>query len=200
MSQQITVYTLEELKKKFPGAYKKVREKWERSVDEDPDVSWQDEIMASLKAVVKAAGYSLSDWSIGPYGGSWMRVDLPESDYEDEEDQRSDLDQFYAKVLKPAGYKKAADGQVEFPGLCPWTGVCFDEDLAECVWNTLCTGARMKDALEYMASKAEELLEQEVEHERTEERMNDAWEDRLFTDAGQMIRQAPKPRQGVLFA
>lgn len=179
MPQQVTVYRLEELQAQFPAAYKAVHERWKKGIHSEP-APWSDEIMASLKAAVKACHAKLTDWSIGAYSPSYLTVDVPEPN---DEDGRTDLERFTDNVLIPNKYKVG-----EFPGLCPFTGYCADEDFVEHVYKRLVAGDTLKDALESLADLASQFMEDDLKQMEEEESMHANWGESLFTKNGQLIK------------
>src|SRR5690606_38737579 len=124
LMRTIQVYSLAELKERFPEAYARVHERWKNNLG---DVPWAEETMDSLQAVVDAAGGSLEDWSIGAYARSYIRVRV---DDEDEDGTPKDARWFRLNVLKPNGYVKK-NGHVAFPGHCRFTGYYADDAFLE---------------------------------------------------------------------
>ncbi len=63
----ITTYSISELKELFPAGYDSALSHWQDRESYDLGIPWQDETIDSLKAVLKAAGVTLRDWSLGAY-------------------------------------------------------------------------------------------------------------------------------------
>jgi hypothetical protein len=173
MSKQIEVFSLEELKEKFPKAFQRVHDKWK----EGCDCPWTDEIIASMKAIVEACGARLTDWEIGAYTHCSITVeDLPEG---------HDKDWFLKCVLKPNKYVKK--GVVEFHGLCAFTGYCADDDFLEVVWKALESGETLQKALEGMADSAQQHMEDDLTQQQEEDSMMANWDGNFYTENGTKV-------------
>jgi hypothetical protein len=209
MPKQITTYTLDELKTINPTAYAAVHERWKEDVDTDPDTPWSEEIRKSITATIEAAGASMTDWQIGPWSPSDITVDVPDRYTEDDElSSESDRDFFWRTVLEPNGYTRNAEGAkrgtidyatgkptgkpndtdgVDFPGHCPFTGYCGDEDALEHVWKRLVAGDSLKAALESLAKVWRQHLEDSIEQQEEEESMEANWGHLYFTFDGREV-------------
>jgi hypothetical protein len=182
MSKQITIYTLAELKAQFPEAYKAVHERWKDVCLQD-EVPYQQEIMESLKATIKACGGVLTNWNIGPYYPSWATVRMMNDNTE-----TMPADEFKGEILKPLGYVLEDGKTVKFPGVCPFTGYWCDDEYMETVWEDLSTDVRpLRIALENLANVARQLMEDELEDEQKEETMLERWGDNYYTEKGNSI-------------
>lgn len=179
-----TLYTLAELKEAFPDGYARVLERWEAACDRSPDVPWQSETMDSLRAVVKACGGKCTDWRIGPYSPSHLCVDLGEDEDDEGNPIPRDAEWFWREVLAPNGYVRAEDGSVSFPGFCPFTGYCADENMLEAAWADLVSGSSLKEALEGLADVASRMMEEDAEQDRDAETMEANWDGLWFTESG----------------
>jgi len=180
-----TLYTLAELKEQFPDGYARVLERWQDACDRFFDVPWQSETMDSLRAVVDACGGKCHDWQIGPYAPSHLSVRVDEHDEDDEGNEvRRDAEWFWREVLAPNGYARGEGGEVEFPGVCPFTGYCADENMLEAVWQDLRAGVGLREALEGLADVASRMMEANAEQERDAETMEANWDGLWFTEHG----------------
>lgn len=175
-----TVYTLEELQEQFPDSYEKVVERWRERAASDPCLPWRDETMDSFKAVIHACDGELTDWQIGPHYPSHCSVSC-----EDLSGKRAAV-RMWRNVLAPNGYKRNG-WNVEFPGNCPFTGYCADEQMLQIVWNELVAGESLKDALECLASVAQQCMENDLEQWMDEESMWANWEDLSFYENGNEV-------------
>ena len=165
---QTTLYTLAELKTLFPDAYQRAFERYQRDVT-TWETPWQDETMASLKAVAKCLGFTLRDWSIGPYSrNSYVRAS---GDYETEDLSGGRSLAIARSKLRNAGFRlgKGPAASVKFNGDCPLTGYCADDDAAEHVWKALLSGDTLKEAVESLADWAQGVLEAECEYQQGKE-------------------------------
>lgn len=175
-----TLYTLAELKERFPDAYKKVLARWEDLCDRSGDIPWVDETMASLKAVVAACGATLRDWSIGCYSYSSIKVEVED---EDDEGNTKDAAWLIREVLRPNGYVNEK-GEADFPGLCKWTGYCADDAMIEAVYKGMLAGETLTKALGRMADVAREYMESDADAQRSEDSMDANWSDNEYTEGG----------------
>jgi len=190
MSRKIDVYTIEELKEQFPDAYDKAYEEFKKDTSSDPYLPWQEEIMGSMKATFKHAGVTLHDWSIGAYSPSYVKFSIPTywselaeedllvDDYEGKLAYKWLKDAFDLKSYKRVAYKnhlgktayrhdfKKLDGK---DWSCEFTGVCFDHDYLESLFECIHDGMNLKDAFSNLADEARKLFENEYEYQQSEE-------------------------------
>lgn len=190
MSRKIDVYTIEELKEKNPVAYEYVWEQFKKDISNDPYLPWQEEIMGSMKATFKHAGVTLHDWSISTHSYSYVKFSIPTywselaeedllvDDYEGELaynwlKEAFDLQSFerveYKNHLGETAYRhdfKKLDGK---DWSCEFTGVCFDHDYLESLFECIHDGMNLKDAFSNLADEAAKLFENEYEYQLTEE-------------------------------
>lgn len=203
--QTITVYTPAELKDHNPDGFEKALD-WFRYTYND-EIHWSDEIMDSLKACFKASGIRLTDWSIGADSYSYVRFDM-DSDVRELSGNRAlawlennllgDLRvEFhpYTFVLPSGTIHKtkraelAKYGQYYRPGMikpCPFTGVCFDEDMIESLLKDIKAGETLGDAYSNLADVARRLFESEIEYQNSEENFLEQ-EHLQFTEDGRKV-------------
>lgn len=184
MPQQVTAYTLSELKDAAPDAFERVHKEWAELCDEIP---WADETMDSLKAVISACGARLKDWSVGPESHrSYLKVDADDGYAPDGDENADCLDKDAAwmlwEILTPLGYVK--DGAADFPGHCKLTGYCADDDFLEATYKALQGGDTLTEALEGLAHDAARMMESDLEQKQDEDSMLANWGDRLYTIDG----------------
>lgn len=172
-----TLYTLDEMRTMHPNGYEKIRERWINQCRESSYVPWQDEIMDSLKAVISKCDAKLRAWQIGPWSPSYLTVAVPYT-------LRKDSEWFYETILRPLGYNRCPERGVEFPGLCPLTGVRFDDDMLQHVYERLARNETLTEALESLAEVASRMMESECEAQEDEENMHANWGDLWFTEDG----------------
>lgn len=187
MAKTIPVYTLEELRTINPGAFEKIHNEWRNVVASD-QAPWSDEVIDSLKAVVDACGGTLKAWSIGAYAPSSMMVSV-EDEFEDGEEvfAKKDSAWMFEHILRPLGYKGHKEKGVDFPGLCPFTGYCADDDFLEAVYKELQRGYTLTEALESLADVARKHMEDDTEQAQDEESMLANWGERLYTEDGKPV-------------
>lgn len=171
---QFNVYSVQELREKFPAAFKRAHERFAQS---DDGQYTADEVFASLKATVAAFGARLTDWSIGAYSRSYVKV----SGIDDVLDLShgrawAKFEQAVAPHRIPwSGPRRrevAKYGAHYRPGMimpCPFTGVCYDEDMLESIRKDLRGGCTLRDALRNLADTAQRILERDAEYRASEE-------------------------------
>lgn len=176
MSTTIRVYSPAELKRKNPEGFERAWQQFSRN--EIQDIPWGGEIMDSLKATFKAAGIRLTDWEIGPDSYSYVRFAM-DSDVRDLSGPRAMAwleNNLLGDLRIPfSGSKRwelAKYGQYYRPGMikpCPFTGVCFDEDMLESLQRDIKAGESLGDAFSYLATVASKAMESEVRYLQSEE-------------------------------
>lgn len=146
-----------------------------------------EEVLESLKALFKnCSGVKLTDWSIGTYSPSYLKVTFAQDGAEDLKGARAFAwleNNLLAGVRIPwTGQKRrelAQYGVWYRPGLvkpCPFTGVCFDDDFLDALRASLKAGDTLKDAFEDLARHAQKLLEAEYEYHQSEEYVSEMME------------------------
>lgn len=146
------------------------------------------EMLASLKAVCEACNLRLLDWSFGAYCQNW-RVKL------DSYNQAVLLSgpralAWFLRVLIKHGYKRPKHfREMEFPGICGFTGVCYDEDVIETIWRELLDGETVARAFDQVAKTLCELWESEDDYARSNECILDYLDkdEEQFTESGELI-------------
>lgn len=179
-TQTRTLYTLADLRERFPEAYAKVLRRWEEACDRSGECPWADEALGSARAVVEACGGTLRDYSVGPYSQGYFRVEVED---EDDDGRRKGRDWLRLNVLKPNGYTDKR-GRATFPGLCHWTGYCMDDACLESVWQDVCHGATLKEALEGLEDVVRREMEDSCEQMRDEDSMLANWDGTEYTEDG----------------
>jgi hypothetical protein len=158
-----------------------------KRVESDPDCPAASECVDSLKAVADALGYRARDWSIGPYNRS-PEFDIGE-DYDDADAKPIDRVRRFLAVLVSHGYTKPVRmDRMKFPGVCGFTGVCFDEDVCETVWKSLREGHTFREAFDHAASRCCAICEDELEYQTSDEgilEMLDEKEERYTEDGNE---------------
>jgi hypothetical protein len=166
----IKIYEYHELSEE---AKERAREDYRESINER-DSEWiTGEVFDSLKATCVFAGFGLEDWNIGE-DSDHLRLDIPE-DIENIEGPRafSWLENNLIGPLRApwkwtAGRKKYG----ERPGMiksCPFTGVCYDEDMLESLRESIARGRSIKDSFIGLGHTAMNIIRAEMEYRRTDE-------------------------------
>ena len=138
-------------------AQEKVIEAKASDILNDPDNFTLDEAVDSLKKIVEATGAKLTDWQIGPYYHGTRASASYEVTFEE-----------FRQVLLDHGYPQGV-GQVEFPGTCGFTGVCFDEDVAQTIHDELRDGETFSQAVNAAADKIRQICEDDLEWRASKE-------------------------------
>ena len=174
MSKTLKVYTLKELKEQFPEGFKSAHADYIAEFQELGEIPWNDELMDSLKAAVRALGYTLKDWSIGPYDRCSLKID------------ERDCDNFTG--IRSLGYiYKAIGGKQNLNG-CNLTGFCADDDFINELISDAKSGMRLRDSVMSLADKAGKLMEAECEYAESEDGFLNSWMmDDYFTASGHRV-------------
>ena len=145
------------------------------SVINDDDDYPLSEAIDSLKAIVEMLGCNLIDWQIGPYyHNSRARVDC----------DGCSLDEFI-DMLKFKGYP-VIDGIPQFPGIGGFTGICYDDDIAETIYEGLATGLGLSGAIQVAAERIQEISENELEWRSSDEGILESLDrsEEIYTETG----------------
>lgn len=187
----INAYSYEELDDE---GKKKARDYYGCQVAPSLETPWEDETLASADAVLKQLGLEKDEFR--EERGGWQLSLTWESScfLEDVEEADGNLESFLeTKLLIPLGYKKDAEGKYEFPGLCPLTGYCSDEDIIEALW-----GNRKEPAAELKWTVAQcvtSTLTEEREYLYTDDAFEDWVPGKLFWEDGSVIPRKLLPRK-----
>lgn len=123
------------------------------------------EAMDSLHAITKAWGYPLVDWSVGAYSRCYARV---RREARDEAGHRA-IASFLRLLIKHGYDRPKRFKDMEFPGICGFTGMCFDDDLCETIWSTLIGGSSIATAIDACSDRIGKLVEDDIEHQCSDE-------------------------------
>jgi hypothetical protein len=179
---EIKLFSFDELS---PNAQERVIERESQRVYNDPDDYTLSECIDSLKAIVSAMGCRLSNWSIGAYNrGNFARISGDDSDRFDGGNKTLAL---FLRALMRHGYPRPRHfSEMEFTGLCGFTGVCFDDDISEFIWKSLFAGDSFADAIDQAADEIRRIAERDLEYRASRECILD-YLDRaaeIYTEAG----------------
>lgn len=151
------LYSFKELNEK---AQKRVLEDEATAIKSEPWDNTLDECMASLKAIAKALNIRLMGWEIGAYNQhNFCKIE--DTEFE------SSLN-YFTEAMQKAGYRMVSDAP-QFEGKCPFTGVCFDEDIAEEIYKCLVAGESMQEAFNSAASRIGRICEDDLEYRSSKE-------------------------------
>jgi len=139
---------------------------WQESRASDPCLlEWtSDEILDTLKALADCLGLSLRDWSFGAYCQDWKaKVAGLRDDWQGNKAlayaMRCLMDKGYERKPTFQGFKDHA-----FCGQCGLTGICFDDDMGEELFDNLLGGDSIAQAFDKLAYKAGQILESEQDY------------------------------------
>lgn len=171
----VTTYTYDEL---TDDAKTKAYEWWESGIFDDW-VPWQEENRQSVEAVVSAAGLTLRDYSIDPYGYSTLKV--APFNGEDLTGARAHAwveNNLLAPVRVPWEGHIRRDYHYDKPGTVksgPFTGYYLDDSAIEAVQRAVRQGATVRDAFESLADVWASATRDDIEQEHSREYFEDTW-------------------------
>lgn len=152
------LYSFKEL---TPEAQSHILAQRAEEIQSNPDNFTLSEAMDSLKAIVAACGEKLSNWSVGPYS----RNNFAHIRHDAEWDGGPRTCARFLRVLLAHGYTRPARfADLQNPGHCGFTGVCFDEDLAEAMWQCLLEGGSLSDAADRAADRIQAICEDDLDY------------------------------------
>jgi hypothetical protein len=124
-----------------------------------------DEMLDSLRAVAEACGFLLHDYSFGPYCQNWKAK--ISGDNQHMEGNRALA--YFLRVLVNHGYARPKTfREMTFPGVCGFTGVCYDDEVCETIWRSLLDGKDMSQAFNSVAGKFCRLWEDEEDYRQSD--------------------------------
>lgn len=117
-----------------------------------------EECRESLKSVAEACGFRLTDWSFGTYCRNWKATIQGSND----ELSGPRALAHFLRVMIENGYTRPRHFRdMEFPGVCGFTGVCFDDDVCETVWRELMDGETYAVSFDRVAKRFCDIAEDE---------------------------------------
>lgn len=143
--------------------------------NETPDISGTlEEMLDSLKAVCEACNLALVNWSFGAYN---RNHDVSVSGGMAYESGPRAL-AWFLRVLMRNGYARPKRfAEMEFPGVCGFTGVCFDDDVVETVWKSLLDGETVRQSFDAVSAEFCRIAEAEEDYLCSEEMVRETLED-----------------------
>jgi len=148
-----------------PSAQDLVIARESRRILEEPDNFTLSDCVASLKAIASAMGCPLWGWKIGPYNyGNQVDMDIPSHMQWDLSGGNRTLVSFLRCLMNHGYSRPARFVDMTFPGICGFTGMCYDEDLAQCIWEALLDGDCFHSALNKAANAIGEICENDLEY------------------------------------
>lgn len=164
----INLYRFSELN---PGAHARAIE---NAQNETPDISSTlDEMLDSLKAVCDASGLHLMNWSFGSHDRNHAVTVSGSMAYESGPRALA----WFLRVLIANGYARPKRfAEMEFPGVCGFTGFCFDEDVCKTVWKALLNGDTVRRAFDAVSGEFCRIAEAEENYLHSEEWIRESLE------------------------
>ena len=207
--EQITVYSLKELKEKFPDGFERAWKDFRNDCAND-QLPWEDEIMDSMKKTFKFAGINLEDWSISTCERSYVKFNIPTywSELADEDilvDSytgkkalnwlKNAFDLKSAKRVGYIGHDKKKHYRWDCTKLdgkdwwCEFTGYCADQDYLENLLEDVSkNNYDLSEAFHNLADVAAKLFDNEYEYQMSEEYFLDQdYNDNKYTEDGLKI-------------
>lgn len=201
----IELYTAQELRDKFPESFERALKRHAEDVGRfDADI-WGSEIWGSIKGACRAAGVEIKDYSLGAYSPSSISVRFPHKydGYGDPGDLSGPRAMTWLEnnLFGPCRItpKKAAEYRSERYGKyyragrikpCPFTGICYDDDIIERLARCIKDGDTLREAFEGLADYYRKQLESEIEANSTAEAFIEhaAVNDMEFREDGEIER------------
>jgi len=164
------LYTAAELKAKFPEAFEKALEAY-REIAAQDNCAWSNEICASGRAVVAAAGLRLCDWSVDQSRPSESFYHIGGFGNDDDENATGDYTGRKAREWITRAFlpKYKFNWRIKrSPGGCPFTGYCADDDCIDAIRDSIRNGETLREAFEGLAVVVAKQCASESEYEQTE--------------------------------
>ena len=181
----LQLYSYEELN---DAAKETALKQMQQSLSEDSyllDYLYSD-LRETLEAIVKGFGFKLIDYRYGLYDqGSRVHV----SGYEDHLYGNKAI-AHVLRILMEHGYKRPAKfSEMKFNGQCGFTGLCYDDDILEGLWESLMDGNSIRTAFDHISQTLCKICESEYEYQTNEDNARDQCRNRdeEYTDEGILI-------------
>ena len=146
-----------------------------------------EEMLSSLKAVCEACNLRLVDWRFGIYCQNW-KVKLDSYNPAVLLSGPRAL-AWFLRVLINHGYARSKHFKdMQFPGVCGFTGVCYDDNVVETVWKELLDGETVARAFDQVAKTFCDLWESEDDYAHSDECILDYLDkdEEQFTESGEL--------------
>lgn len=144
-----------------PDAQKRVVSR----IAENEEVDFS-EMSESLKALCEACNLRLVDYQYGAYCRNHKVKVSGNAEYLEGRKALA----WFLQILIQHGYPRPARfAEMTFPGVCGFTGVCYDDDLAETLRKSLLDGADVGMAFDSLSYTLNRMAESELEYLQSEE-------------------------------
>lgn len=136
------------------------------------------DIRKCLHAIVEHFEFKVADYE---YGVGCQHADV-KLEFLDENQENLSGDKaltWFCDLLEAKGYFiPEFRKDLEFPGVCGFTGMCYDETFLEAIWKKLNEGYGLHMAFRRgLAEAAQKISEEEHEHETSEEYVRSRYEE-----------------------
>jgi len=164
------IYTASELKKESPDAFEKALESYREEAGRR-NCAWSDDICASGRAIVEAAGLTLRNWSVDQSNISASYYHINGFGNDDDNNATGDYTgrkarQWITRAFLP---KYKFNWRIKRnPGDCPFTGYCADDDCIDAIRDSIKSGETLRQAFERLAQAVAKQCASESEYEQTE--------------------------------
>lgn len=173
-------------------AKKVALKKYQDEFNHNPFIPSMDEIMDSMKELIKSLDFKLRNYSIGAYTHSFLTAECENDSWKELSGRRAfafvenhlfqhlripwkgkkrwEMAKYnagYRSCHPPQSFVRQSYSAGRVPP-CPLTGMCFDNDFIDHLMEKLREGYTVKEAIESLAEKASDLLENECESVRSE--------------------------------
>lgn len=143
------------------------------------------DLQASVKAIADACNLRIVDYSYGNCCHDYkLRVT---GSREDESGNRAIA--WFLRILIDNGYARPKHFRdMQFPGVCGFTGVCYDDDIAETIYKELLSGETVRAAFDAVSYRLCKIAEDELDYQTSPETIREALENNegeFFTTDGE---------------
>ena len=171
-TETIEIYSFNEL---ADDAKRKALQTIAEEIQRDPDNFTLDEGMASLHAIAEAMNTKLANWNVGPYNhNSHASISVPWHCEKVWEGGNKTLASFLRMLIRHGYERPKHFKDMKFPGTCGFTGVGFDDDLVEAIWEALLEGDSLNDAFDRAADRLMTICEEDLRYRTSEEGIMEA--------------------------
>ena len=159
----IQLYQYEELSE---DAQKTARETIYEQKANDPYVMecYYQEMKDSMEAIADACSLKTVDYSYGVYCQNY-KWHVERYDYQTQYLRGNKALAYFLRVLIDAKYPRPKKfSEMKFDGVCGFSGMCYDENICEAIWESLLDGNTIRQAFDDAAGASCRVLDKEFEY------------------------------------